>query len=155
MLVGFLMSKALYGKSLKGMLTSLNLPSNYEELVSPPNEHRPLDPVSNIYLVIVYTLFTINFIGIFCARSLHYQFYSWYYYTIPFFVCFGPYTIVKLILFFGIEYVYMSYPPQSALSQLLLFVHLGFLLRCYLIIEKTTPHYYVEKVKKLESKKED
>ncbi|KAH9311874.1 hypothetical protein KI387_026909, partial [Taxus chinensis] len=29
-------------------------------------------------------MFTGNFIGIICARSLHYQFYSWYFYSLPF-----------------------------------------------------------------------
>ncbi|XP_076952209.1 dol-P-Man:Man(5)GlcNAc(2)-PP-Dol alpha-1,3-mannosyltransferase-like [Bidens hawaiensis] len=35
---------------------------------------------------IVTTMFTGNFIGIVCARSLHYQFYSWYFYSLPYFI---------------------------------------------------------------------
>ncbi|OMO63813.1 Glycosyltransferase, ALG3 [Corchorus capsularis] len=30
------------------------------------------------------TMFVGNFIGIVCARSLHYQFYSWYFYSLPY-----------------------------------------------------------------------
>ncbi|EAY72720.1 hypothetical protein OsI_00584 [Oryza sativa Indica Group] len=33
---------------------------------------------------IVTVMFVGNFIGIVCARSLHYQFYSWYFYSLPF-----------------------------------------------------------------------
>jgi alpha-1,3-mannosyltransferase len=31
----------------------------------------------------VYMLFTANFVGMVVARSLHYQFYVWYYHTLP------------------------------------------------------------------------
>ena len=42
---------------------------------------RPMEIRSQL---ILYPLFVSNFIGIVCSRSLHYQFYVWYYHTLPY-----------------------------------------------------------------------
>ncbi|XP_020109725.1 dol-P-Man:Man(5)GlcNAc(2)-PP-Dol alpha-1,3-mannosyltransferase isoform X2 [Ananas comosus] len=70
-------------------------------------------------------MFVGNFIGIVCARSLHYQFYSWYFYSLPFLLWKTPYlTPLRLILFFGIEVCWNIYPSNFYSSMLLLFLHL-------------------------------
>ncbi|KAG6547344.1 hypothetical protein Mapa_011281 [Marchantia paleacea] len=74
---------------------------------------------------IVTLLFTGNFIGIVCARSLHYQFYSWYFYTLPYLLWKTSYpTILRLILFAVIEICWNVYPSNSTSSVTLLFCHL-------------------------------
>lgn len=51
-------------------------------------------------------LFTSNLIGILFARSLHYQFYSWYAYQVPFLTWRSRYpVIVKLVKMFLVVYI--------------------------------------------------
>ncbi|CAK9175303.1 unnamed protein product [Ilex paraguariensis] len=74
---------------------------------------------------IVTTMFVGNFIGIVCARSLHYQFYSWYFYSLPYLLWKTPFpTLIRLILFMGVELCWNIYPSNIYSSVLLLSIHL-------------------------------
>ncbi|KAL6063806.1 dolichyl-P-Man:Man(5)GlcNAc(2)-PP-dolichol alpha-1,3-mannosyltransferase [Balamuthia mandrillaris] len=82
---------------------------------------------------IVLLLFTGNFIGIVCARSLHYQFYVWYFHTIPFLLHHAEYPRhLKVILFCCIEALWNVYPSTPTSSACLLFCHVVLLLGLFL-----------------------
>ncbi|VDN13904.1 unnamed protein product [Dibothriocephalus latus] len=49
------------------------------DLMPPSKRREKLNPED-----VVYPMFVTNFIGIAFSRSLHYQFYVWYYHTIPY-----------------------------------------------------------------------
>ncbi|KAL8171522.1 hypothetical protein V2J09_023326 [Rumex salicifolius] len=74
---------------------------------------------------IMTTLLVGNFIGIVFARSLHYQFYSWYFFSIPFLLWKAPFpTLIRLALFGGVEICWNVYPSNVYSSMTLLFIHL-------------------------------
>ncbi|KAM7521493.1 hypothetical protein LguiA_011395 [Lonicera macranthoides] len=74
---------------------------------------------------IVTTMFVGNFIGIVCARSLHYQFYSWYFYSLPYMLWKTPFpTFLRLLLFIGVEFCWNVYPSNMYSSAVLLSAHL-------------------------------
>eukprot|EP00003_Mantamonas_plastica_P023039 TRINITY_DN4040_c0_g1_i4.p1 TRINITY_DN4040_c0_g1~~TRINITY_DN4040_c0_g1_i4.p1 ORF type:complete len:220 (-),score=36.30 TRINITY_DN4040_c0_g1_i4:207-866(-) len=50
-----------------------------EETSEPEQPEVELNPGYTTLL-----LFTSNFVGVICARSLHYQFFTWYFHTLPF-----------------------------------------------------------------------
>jgi alpha-1,3-mannosyltransferase len=65
-------------------------------------------------------IFLANFIGIVCARSLHYQFYVWYFHSLPYLVWFTRFnTSLKLMLLFLIEFCWNTYPSTDLSSALL------------------------------------
>ncbi|KAK9907969.1 hypothetical protein WJX75_000784 [Coccomyxa subellipsoidea] len=70
---------------------------------------------------ILLVVFSGNFIGIVCARTLHYQFYSWYYHTIPLLLwCTRLPTTVRLSLWLCVEAIFNIFPstPQTSLALL-------------------------------------
>ncbi|CAO3620097.1 unnamed protein product [Cunninghamella blakesleeana] len=82
---------------------------------------------------IIYTMFTSNFIGVIFARSLHYQFYSWYYHTLPYLlfqscwisVQFEQYrSQIRLFLLATIEGCWLTFPSTDNSSWTLLACHI-------------------------------
>ncbi|KAK6780772.1 hypothetical protein RDI58_022956 [Solanum bulbocastanum] len=101
---------------------------------------------------IVTTMFVGNFIGIICARSLHYQFYSWYFYCLPYLLWKTPFpTLLRLFLFAAVEFCWNVFPSNTYSSLVLLSVHLIILGGLWI----SSPEYpYVEKtIDKSTSKK--
>ncbi|GLB35432.1 putative ALG3 protein [Lyophyllum shimeji] len=84
--------------------------------------HRPVSgvaPITGDYVATV--MFTSNLVGIIFARSLHYQFYSWYAHQIPFLAWKTPYPVaVKLALILAIEYAWNVFPSTPVSSSVLL-----------------------------------
>ena len=70
----FLLAKwSPFTKGFSVWFQALRLPELFKNCKS-----KALDP-----RFVALSMFTCNLIGILCARSLHYQFYSWYYHSIP------------------------------------------------------------------------
>lgn len=73
---------------------------------------------------IVLLLSTSVLLGILCARSLHYQFYSWYFHLLPALLWFAPLpTWARLAIWVAIEAVWNVYPSRAGSALVLLGAH--------------------------------
>ncbi|UXI15859.1 Protein bric-a-brac 1 [Sarcoptes scabiei] len=78
---------------------------------------------------ILMTMFVSNFIGVAFSRSLHYQFYIWYYHSLPFLIWNLEYkTPTKICILGLIEFVWNVYPSTAWSSALLHLIHLSILI---------------------------
>lgn len=78
---------------------------------------------------ILLVLTSSNLIGIVFARSLHYQFYVWYFHTLPFLLWKTKLPVwLRIILLVGVEICWNTYPSTTWSSSLLLWCHLIILL---------------------------
>ena len=82
---------------------------------------------------IISTIFISNFIGIAFARTLHYQFYSWYFHTLPFILWYTSVlpTPMKLFILCTIEFSFNVYPATILSSSLLQACHIIILLAIF------------------------
>eukprot|EP00606_Chrysophyceae_sp_TOSAG23-5_P000567 GSChrysophyteH2.ASY1.ANO1.1157.1 assembled CDS len=82
---------------------------------------------------IVVTILTSNFIGVCFARTLHYQFYSWYYHSLPLLLWHTQCSAwLSVALCAGIEVAFNVYPSTAFSSALLQICHLFILIGLYL-----------------------
>nr|VZI03219.1 unnamed protein product [Spirometra erinaceieuropaei] len=90
-------------------------------LMPPGKRKEKLNPED-----VIYPIFVANFVGIAFSRSLHYQFYVWYYHTIPYLLWSVPAfsNPVRLLLFGLIEVSWNVYPSTAWSSANLHACHL-------------------------------
>ena len=83
---------------------------------------------------IIVTIFASNFIGVAFARTLHYQFYVWYFHTLPYLLWSAKRLPVRLkvLLLVNIELAFNVYPATSWSSAMLQVSHLILLVALYL-----------------------
>ncbi|KAJ3055088.1 dolichyl-P-Man:Man(5)GlcNAc(2)-PP-dolichol alpha-1,3-mannosyltransferase [Rhizophlyctis rosea] len=73
---------------------------------------------------IMYVMFTSNLVGITFARSLHYQFFSWYWHTLPFLLWRTSLPVVmRLALLIVIELCWNVFPSTTSSSATLFAAH--------------------------------
>ncbi|OXB82443.1 UNVERIFIED_CONTAM: hypothetical protein H355_000701 [Colinus virginianus] len=85
----------------------------------------------NTHSQIVFVLFSSNFLGVCCSRSLHYQFYVWYFHTLPYLLWCTPTSklthMPKVLLLGVIELCWNTY-PSTVYSSLSLHICHGLVL---------------------------
>lgn len=84
--------------------------------------------MSSMSQLLVLPLFVANFIGVAFSRSLHYQFYVWYFHTLPYIVWSTSYkTVTKIVILGVIELCWNTYPSTVFSSAALHVCHMAIL----------------------------
>jgi alpha-1,3-mannosyltransferase len=84
--------------------------------------HEQVVNMGSLTQLFLLPFFLSNFIGIVCSRSLHYQFYVWYYHTLPFLLWSTTFSNKFRLLLLGvIEFCWNTY-PSTRLSSICLFI---------------------------------
>lgn len=105
-------------------------PASAAPPAAPSNQQENAAQSYNIHFdravqLAILPIFLSNFIGIVCARSLHYQFYVWYFHSLPYLVWFTEFNIsLKFLLLGLIEFAWNTYPSTVISSALLHISHL-------------------------------
>ncbi|XP_069928529.1 dol-P-Man:Man(5)GlcNAc(2)-PP-Dol alpha-1,3-mannosyltransferase isoform X2 [Oryctolagus cuniculus] len=103
-------------------------------LKDPSKRKVPPQPLTPNQIVSI--LFTSNFIGICFSRSLHYQFYVWYFHTLPYLLWATPARwlthLLRLLVLGLIELSWNTYPSTSCSSAALHACHAVILLQLWL-----------------------
>ena len=89
-----------------------------------------------------------NFVGIMFSRTFHYQFYSWFFHTIPFLLWLTKIpTFSKLLIMVEIELMFIVY-PSNPLSSAILVASLAILFLGLLFARFPNASFYATASKK-------
>lgn len=85
-------------------------------------EAQEEDPEDEMFRSIVLTMLESNLIGVLLSRSLHYQFFTWFFHTTPLVLAYTRYPLVAQVLIAaGMRVAFEKYPPTSRNSLLFAF----------------------------------
>ncbi|XP_037902876.1 lethal(2)neighbour of tid protein 2 [Hermetia illucens] len=115
-----------FEKSLKKPSGQVGPSNNQQKL---QEEEKPQEKLSVQFgktdQLALLPLFLSNFIGMVCARSLHYQFYVWYFHSLPYLVWCTDFSLGLRFLLLGvIEYCWNVYPSTNFSSLMLHCCHI-------------------------------
>ncbi|CAG9833463.1 unnamed protein product [Diabrotica balteata] len=124
-------------KGQKAFLKSFENQLKDSGRVKEENDSKFEDKLSKIAQLFVLPFFVSNLIGVACARSLHYQFYSWYFHSLLYLVFSTEYTVqYKFLILALIEYCWNVYPSTNFSSGLLHCCHVVLLFGVYRTMKK-------------------
>ncbi|XP_003396075.1 lethal(2)neighbour of Tid protein [Bombus terrestris] len=96
-----------------------------EKSLKPQLKKKEKIDMSTMSQLFIFPMFAANFIGVIFSRSLHYQFYIWYYHTLPYIAwCTDYKTVIKLTILGIIELCWNTYPSTVFSSISLHICHL-------------------------------
>ncbi|CAG9583731.1 putative dolichyl-P-Man:GDP-Man5GlcNAc2-PP-dolichyl alpha-1,3-mannosyltransferase [Leishmania major strain Friedlin] len=73
-----------------------------------------------VYAATLLTFFEANLVGVIFARSIHYQFYTWFFYMVPFVLAYTTFPrVLRLVSFALIRQGFESFPPTPKTSMML------------------------------------
>ncbi|KAJ1802313.1 dolichyl-P-Man:Man(5)GlcNAc(2)-PP-dolichol alpha-1,3-mannosyltransferase, partial [Coemansia sp. RSA 2599] len=112
---------AILGLALWPRLSQNSAWSIIKRGIKPARNARTCGPSADEIVAVV---FTSNFVGIVCARSLHYQFYSWYFHMLPYLLYIAQlHPAASVAVWLAVEYAWNVYPSTAFSSLTLLAAH--------------------------------
>ncbi|XP_017472496.1 PREDICTED: lethal(2)neighbour of tid protein 2 [Rhagoletis zephyria] len=103
--------------------TGLKGPKQHQDVL-PADEQNVSIHFEKCTQLAILPFFLCNFIGLICARSLHYQFYVWYFHSLPYLTWSTDYSLgIRFLLLGLIELCWNTYPSTNITSGLLHLCH--------------------------------
>ncbi|OQS05684.1 dolichyl-P-Man:Man(5)GlcNAc(2)-PP-dolichyl mannosyltransferase, partial [Thraustotheca clavata] len=121
----------------------LSVPGTWRVLLHKPFQLSERQPVRAERVAT--TMFAINFIGICFSRTLHYQFYAWYYPTLPYLIWKTNIPLIfKAKILIMVEFAFNQFPSTDVSSLVLQLSHFMLLASLYTASDDTKYQSYLD-----------